>query len=331
MIVAQTEEEVEFLQHKAAMYVAEGVDLRYLDRKETLALQPALANHTVGALYSPGDCLVNPLKFGLALARKARELGARIETFCSVSDIIVTGDRVSAVVTSRGEIGTENVVNAAGAWSGEIARMAGVDLPIVPRKGEVLVSEPVPPLIRGAVLSASYLLSKRMPPSWGALDGTLLAGVVTSQEVRGNLLLGSTRQFVGFDRRSTYEGMRELVRQSAELIPAYRELHIIRGYSGLRPALPDGLPIIEHSPQVAGFFIATGHAGDAIALAPITGQRITQLIAEEIDTEALASFASRRFQERSVPSESNKDAQRLSGGKRQPFPHGLTGNKRGLR
>jgi glycine/D-amino acid oxidase-like deaminating enzyme len=87
--------------------------------------------------------------------------------------------------------------------------------------------------------------------------------------------------------------MRDMVR----LVPATRHLHVIRTFAGLRPAAPDGLPIIERSEAIPNFFIAAGHEGDGIALSPITGLRMAQLIAGEIEEQVLAPFASSRFQQ----------------------------------
>lgn len=85
------------------------------------------------------------------------------------------------------------------------------------------------------------------------------------------------------------------MRGTVQLMPVTRCLHVIRAFARLRPASPDGLPILERSPGIPNFYIATGHKGDGIALSPITGVRIAELITGDIDDSALAPFASTRF------------------------------------
>lgn len=297
MIVAQTEGEVEFLISRTAQYRDAGIDVRFLDAEETRAMQPALSDHVLGSMYSCLDCQANPMKLNLAFARKAKELGAEIHTFNPVTGLKADGGAITAVITSKGEIETSTVVNATGAWAPSIAKMVDLELPIVPRRGQILVTEPTPPFLNGMVLAADYLLSKKMPSSGKKSKGKMMAGVIAIQTETGNFLLGSTRSLAGFDRRNTHEGIIELARRGIQLVPPLGKLHIIRTYAGLRPATPDGLPILERSPQLPGFIVAAGHAGDAIALSPITGEKIAQLITGEIGEEALAPFASSRFKE----------------------------------
>jgi sarcosine oxidase subunit beta len=173
--------------------------------------------------------------------------------------------------------------------------MVGLNLPIVPRRGQILVTEPAPPLWDGLILSADYLLSKKMPTAGANSASKMLSGVVTNQVKRGNCLIGSTRCFAGFDIRNTYEGIQALVRNSVRLIPLLAGLHIIRSYAGLRPATPDGLPIIEGSAELPGFITAAGHEGDAVCLGPMTGKLLAELVTGEIGAQVLAPFASHRF------------------------------------
>ncbi len=294
-IVAQNEAEADFVASRVAEYVRAGVDMEFVEKSDCHARQPVLADHVTGSLYSPRDCLVNPLYLTMAFMRQAQRLGASIYPFHRVTGLELRDHSICSVTTDAGEIPTHSVVNATGPWAPNIAQMAGLNLPIVPRRGQILVTEPAPPLWNGLILSADYLLSKKMPSSGSDIPGPMLSGVVTNQVERGNCLIGSTRCFAGYDIRNTYEGIQALARNSARLIPAIAELHIIRSYAGLRPATPDGLPIIERSTKVPGFITAAGHEGDAICLGPITGLRVAELITGGIEDEVLAPFATRRF------------------------------------
>ncbi|HIQ06578.1 MAG TPA: FAD-binding oxidoreductase, partial [Anaerolineae bacterium] len=284
MVVAETEAEVSYVQAKVQSLQSLGIHIEFVSADRARSLQPALTEHICGASYCPEDSIVNPLKLAMGYIRAAERLGAAIRRFTEVIGIERQGDKILAVLTNRGKIPTTTVVNAAGVWSPALARMVGLHLPIVPRKGELFVTEPVPPMLRGLIVSARYLMSKA-PSGAGAGTGQMRAGVIASQTRRGNFLIGSTREFSGFDRRSTYRGIRELVCQTARVLPFMSNMHVLRFYAGLRPTTPDGLPILERSPSLPGFIVASGHEGDGIALSPITGKTIADLIVGEIEDE----------------------------------------------
>ncbi|MCP4359525.1 MAG: FAD-binding oxidoreductase, partial [Chloroflexi bacterium] len=224
----------------------------------------------------------------------AKRLGATVRTGMEVVGIERQGEKITAVLTPQGKISTDTVVNAAGPWSSKLAQMVNVHLPVEPRKGELFVTEPGPSIVHGIIISASYLLSKSLS-SKDALSGKMTAGLFASQARRGNLVIGSTREFSGYARQSSYRGMHKLVQQTAMLIPASSKLHVLRFYAGLRPSTPDGLPILGRTPELPGFVIASGHEGDGIALSPITGKSIADLIIGQITEEALVSFSPKRF------------------------------------
>lgn len=296
MIVAETPPEEEYVKAKVADLQAHGLEMYYLDRKQARELQPALSPHILGSAWCPDDSVANPIYLCLAFAEAASRFGARIHTYAEVKELRIRAGRITEVVTSAGEIAAGAVVNAGGIWAPELARMVGLDLPIVPRRGQIFVTEPAPPFMRGLVLAASYLMSKKMPSGSETGTGGLPAGVVSAQSRRGNLLVGSTREFVGYNWRVNYEGLSKIMRDTARLMPVSQHLHVIRTFGGLRPAAPDGMPILERSPGIPNFYIAAGHEGDGIALSPITGLRMAQLITGEIGEDVLAPFASSRFE-----------------------------------
>lgn len=293
MLVAETEEQFELITDKAQKAAKSGLTMEILSAEQTLSRQPFLSPHIVGASYCAEDSTANPYLLAFAFVRAAKRLGADIRTYTEVTGIERQGSQITAVVTSRGRILTDTVVNAAGPWSPELAEMVGVKLPVKPRKGELFVTEPGPPLLRGTVISAGYLLSKALPK--GRDKREMTAGLWSSQTRRGNLLVGSTRQFAGYDRSNSYQGIQALLGQTTTLIPAAAKLHVLRFYAGLRPASPDGLPILGRSPELPGFVIATGHEGDGIALSPITGKHIADLLTGQITEAELAPFSPQRF------------------------------------
>lgn len=293
MLVAETSDQLELIAHKVEKAAKAGLAVTMLSAEDARRREPCLAPHVIGASYCAEDSTVNPYLLAFAFVRAARRFGAEINVGTEVIGIERREGQISAVVTNRGKIKTDTVVNAAGTWSPTLARMVGVELPVTPRKGELFVTEPGPRLLQGIVVSGSYLMSKALPK--GAEKQGMTAGLWAGQTCRGNLLVGSTREFAGFDPSSSYQGIQALLNEVTRLIPAATRRHVLRFYAGLRPASPDGLPILGRWPELPGFVLATGHEGDGIALSPITGKRIADLLAGQITEEVLAPFAPGRF------------------------------------
>jgi sarcosine oxidase subunit beta len=169
--------------------------------------------------------------------------------------------------------------------------MAGVAIPIRPRRGQLLVTEAYAPLLQCGLLSARYIAAKYNP----AFAETEELGISIEQTKSGGFLLGSTREFVGFDRRITWSALQRIAAQTSRILPALRGFRIIRTFAGLRPSTPDGLPILGPVPNVEGLFMATGHEGDGVALSPITGQVLARWIAEGSPGMDVSPFKLERF------------------------------------
>jgi sarcosine oxidase subunit beta len=151
----------------------------------------------------------------------------------------------------------------------------------------------LPPLLQHCLISAQYVAVK-FKPELAAAGGM---GFSLEQADSGNILIGSTREFVGFDRRTTFEGMRTIASRIAPVIPALQRVPVIRTFGGLRPYTPDGLPILGKVAGLEGFIMAAGHEGDGIALSAITGELIADLIATGRTQFPLDAFRLERFRE----------------------------------
>jgi sarcosine oxidase subunit beta len=198
---------------------------------------------------------------------------------------------VSAVETDAGRFEADIVINAAGVHAPEIGALLGLDIPIKPRRGQILVTESCPPMLRHCMISAKYIAAKFNPE----IVKSTGEGVSIEQTENGNLLLGSTREFAGFDRRNTTEGLRRIATKTTAIVPALEQVNVIRAFAGLRPHTPDGLPILGPVADVSGFFMAAGHEGDGIALSPITGELIAQMIVTGKSDIPLDAFSLGRF------------------------------------
>jgi glycine/D-amino acid oxidase-like deaminating enzyme len=275
---------------------ANGLDVEIVDGDGARAAMPVLGPLVIGASICRPDSIINPLELVTSYARHARRLGATLCTGTEVTGIECRGNKIMGVQTNRGCIATSKVVDACGVWSSMVARMVGFDLPVKPRKGELLVTEPVPPFIKGTLIAARYLVSKTSTAvSSEAPGASRTVGVTLAQARRGNLIVGSTREFAGYDRRSTYAGIHELAHQLVEIVPALKSIRVIRSYAGLRPITPDGLPVIGGLPGMPDFVVATGHEGDGIVLSAVTASIVTNLITGAPDTRNLEPLSCARF------------------------------------
>ncbi|MCJ7623737.1 MAG: FAD-binding oxidoreductase [Anaerolineaceae bacterium] len=265
-----------------------GLKCELLSADEIMKMEPNISVHISGGVYYADDAQVNPLNATLALGMGAQENGATIEPYTEVTGIELSPgrDAVEAVVTSRGRIPTSNVVNAAGTWGASIARMVGLDVPITPRRGHLVLTAPLPENMfnNKTIFSAGYLDSVKG-------DASIAVSSHIQQLKNGNLLLGSSRQFAGFDTSVDPKVISMMLQRSIHIFPFLRDVHAIRTWSGLRPYTPDLRSILGPVEGVQGFFMACGHEGLGITEGPITGKLISQLIRgerSEIDIEVLS-------------------------------------------
>ena len=254
-------------------------------------MEPALAQGIAGASFSGRDGQINPIRLNIGFTLGAQNHGARIESGVEVQGLEIKNNRVRTVMTDKGPYHGDVVVLAAGVWSPGIAKTAGVDLPIKPRRGQILVSEAAPPIVGRCMLTSTYIAAKFDP----AIAGKGHQGVSIDQTGKGNFLLGSTREFVGYDTRTTLDGLARIARCAAQVIPRLAGLQIIRSFAGLRPYTPDGLPFIGRTGQVENLVVAAGHEGDGITLSPITGALVSQLVRGREPELPLDDFNCGRF------------------------------------
>jgi glycine/D-amino acid oxidase-like deaminating enzyme len=291
MVVIETEEEFLAMERYVQEQRQTGLEVALLDIAAARRKEPELSESLVGAAYSPLDGQVNPIALTHGFALAARALGARIKTHTEVKGVRTEGGRVTGVETDQGFLPADAIVNAAGVYAPWIGEMVGITVPIRPRRGQLLVTAATKPMIKGCFISARYIAAKHNPE----LAKGKGEGIAIEQTESGNLLLGSTREFVGFDRRITVEGLRGIAKRTMAVLPRLSDLNVIRSFAGLRPYTPDGLPILGPVQGVDGFIMAAGHEGDGIALSPITGELIAQYIVEGRTEIPLDPFRLERF------------------------------------
>ena len=296
LLAASTDSEMQLVREMNSNLLSLGLDVELCDGGQARGFMPVLGDSVIGGSYSSRDAQINPLELVVACAQAAKQHGAVFTTFTELLEIETSGNSIVSVQTSAGRVMTDTVVNAAGVWAPQVARMVNVILPVSPLKGELLVTERMPPQMQGTLIAAKYLLSKaRAEGEVGGRTPKRSVGITLVQVAHGNFIVGSTREQADFDRRSTYYGIRELVHQLLELTPGLANVHLLRAYAGLRPLTPDGSPIISRTPQLPGFIQAAGFGGDGLAMSAITADLILGIITASADEEFLADFALDRF------------------------------------
>lgn len=292
MIVIENEAHLPFMKDFVANQKKAGIDVQLLDREEALERQPCFSENIVGSTYSSEDAEVNPLLLSHAFATAAKRKGAIIRSHTEVTNIITEDGKVKSVQTNNGEIATPLVINAAGPFATEVASMVNVTLPIKPRRGIILISERTRPIVTGNVLCSQYIATKHAA---NGEDGIPPIGLSLGQTKSGNLLIGGSREFVGFNKKVEPRLFQAIAEHAARIAPSIKNVRLIRTMIGFRPYTGDGLPIIDYAPEVEGFVIAAGHEGDGIALAPITGKLVADLV-EGNKNELLEPLTLSRFE-----------------------------------
>ena len=288
----------DMLASMAAEQRRSGVDIRMISAEEACSIEPNLNPDIYGALWSPTGGKVNPLAMTFGFARAAKRLGAVYLTETEVTHILTEGGRAVGVNTSAGEFRADCIVDAAGAWAGKVAALAGIDLPIRPRKGQLLITEPIGPFLRATVQCAMYNVIKFRPET--IKDPAVLklgSSLSIEQQESGGLIIGGTREFADFEEENTFEAVETMVKRAVRFFPALKDVSIIRCFSGFRPYTPDGLSMMGEVRTLPGFYMAAGHEGDGIALSPITGRLMAELIADGKTSYDITPFSPNRFLE----------------------------------
>ncbi|WP_128977049.1 NAD(P)/FAD-dependent oxidoreductase [Streptomyces roseicoloratus] len=266
LVVAHDEPTLKALRVFADAQRTAGVRADEIAAADLTTLEPHLAPDQAGGFHYPQDAQVQPAK---AAARLLEASGVPVHLGEEVTDVLRTpAGHVAGVRTTRRELLAPAVVNAAGTWGGDVARLAGSTLPVLPRRGFVLVTEPLPRMVHHKVYAADYVADV------ASGSAALQSSAVVEGTPSGPVLIGATRERVGFDRSLSTEALRRLAGQAAALFPFLADVEVIRAYHGFRPYLPDHLPAIGADPRVPGLHHACGHEGAGIGLAPATGALI---------------------------------------------------------
>lgn len=262
---------VERLREMAAFQRQMGLSCSWLDAPEVHERWPGVSRESRGALLASEDGAVDPPALTAALLSDGARLGVRTIRQ-RVMGITRSGSAAVGVTTAQGTTAVKEVIVAAGAWAPQIGGLPRT-LPVVPMRGQMALlpwPEGTPPAI--LYVDHSYVLARG-----------------------GNAVIGSTMEAVGFDNRTTDQGLAEIRRGATRIFPALADVPFGRSWAGLRPVTPDGRPIIGPDPEVTHLWYAAGHGRNGILLAALTGDIIGDLIlGKDLDFD-LTPFGIERF------------------------------------
>ncbi len=281
LFLARSEARAKDLGASVRLQNEHGIRTRMVDAKEAKRLVPELdASRIVAASYNPDDGVVFPWPFVWGYAQACEKEGVSIHPFTKVTDIKTDGRRVVAVVTNRGRIETPLLINAAGAWSPEVARLAGIELPNHPHRHEICSTEPLKPFLKPLVAD-------------------LASGLYFSQSMRGEIVGGISNEKVpeGLNQGSSLRFLGLYARALTRTMPVLGGVRVLRQWAGCYNLTPDGSPIIGRVDALEGFVLQCGFMGYGFMIAPIMGELMARHLVHGEEKELFDRWSLRRFAE----------------------------------
>lgn len=272
IVAARTPAAADRISALAADHERWGIRSERLEGDALADAEPHLSPDVPAGVYYPDDAQIQPILACRALLDSVLDLGGVVVPGCEVVGARRTGNSL-VVETSTGSISSPAVVCAAGPWSGSVADRLGGRAPVFPRRGLLLVTEALPPgAIRHKVYDGGYV------DAVASDEAAAQCALVVEGTRAGTVLIGSTRESVGWDRTLPWDLVGVLARAAVEMFPFLADVSVIRAYQGFRPATPDHLPLIGPDPVVPGLYHATGHEGAGIGLALATGELLARIV-----------------------------------------------------
>lgn len=292
LILAHSDKEMVEFEKNVKLQRSLGVDVDILDASEINDIVPFIDTkgaRAVGATFCSTDGHANPFKVVHAYAKKAMELGAKIKTYTGVKKIRALKDNGFTISTSDGDkIDTEKVVNACGEESVTIAKMLGIKIPITPYRHEILVTEPLKPILKPMIISFTdciYFCQHRA--------GQIVGGI------------GNPNEPSGININSSLEFLERMANTITRYIPVFKHVNILRQWAGLYDMTPDSRPILGETKKIKNFINVCGFSGHGFMLAPAVAKHISDLIVygkinEEIEELNLERFRGKIVKEHAV-------------------------------
>jgi len=257
-----------------------GADVRLIAPDDARALVPALkVDDALAAVWGPADGHASPNDVVQAYATQARARGVRVVEDTPVTGIVVERGRVAGVQTPAGTIATRLVVNAAGPWAPLVGRMAGLQLPVDPRRRHIFVTDAF-----GGIRHPLPLVTDTG------------SGFYCRSE-QGAILMspGDIGETTEYEARVDWSVLEQAVEKAVRRIPALERAQVRHAWAGLRPLTPDGRAILDWAPEVEGLFLAVGFCGHGFQHSPAVGETVAELLLDGRSTLDLRDLRLDRF------------------------------------
>lgn len=277
--VAEDDEEMEHARRRASFYRERGVAAEVLSSEALAEAEPHLRPGLAGALYVPGDRVVYPPAAARWLVARAVQRGARLHE--GIEAVEIGPGRVR---TSMGVVDAGVAINAAGFAASRLMP----ELPIEPRKGHLVITDRYPELCRHQLVELGYLKSAHG-------HGRESIAFNLQPRATGQLLVGSSREFVGLDASINRALRDRMLRRAVEMVPALARVSALRTWVGFRPCTPDNLPLVGAWDEAAKLYVAAGHEGLGITTATATARLIADLVVGREPAIDPAPYAPTRF------------------------------------
>ena len=267
---------------------ADGVPMQLLDGAEARELAPILPDSVLGATFCPLDAQIDSRRYVRAFALAAQRHGATIREGSAVRTLEVEGSRITRVHTDLGPISPGQVVLATGAWSPDLGRQLGLELPIHPMRLQIVQTEPMAPrlehLLYGPAAVKQYAIFQELDtfsaePFSTEIEARLGLALLESacQTADGSYLLGIAMDYPGFDWKPDLAGVALVTEGMQTALPELRAARFARAWAGVLPFTSDSLPLIGRAPGHEDLIVAAGHVfGNGAG--PTTGRLVADII-----------------------------------------------------
>ena len=265
LLLAYSKRELDQFKENIKLQHSLNIPSELLTVKEAKEIVPQLNTEGVtGAAFCPTDGHANPFRVNQAYMEAAQRKGVEFYTYTEAKDIVIKKGKIKKVVTDKGDIETSMVVNAAGGFSKEVGKMAGIDIPTKSERHEILVTEQVNPILKPMVMSFSYNIYCQQTP-----DGSFVMGYGDPEEPESHNI------------KASWQFLERMSKKATHILPFLKELRVIRQWAGLYNVTPDAQPILDESEEVNGYYMAVGFSGHGFMIAPMTGILMAEMITGE--------------------------------------------------
>jgi len=262
LLLAYTEKEMNQFKKNVELQNSLGIASKIITPAQAREIVPYLnTEKLLGGAFYEKDGHANPFLVTNAYAQAAISLGAEVNTYTEVVSIKRNGSKIEGVQTSKGFISTDTVIDAAGGYSKEIGKMAGVDIPVYPQRHQILVTDPVDEVLGPMVMSFSYNIYCQQSP-----QGSFIMGYGDPTEPRD------------YNINSSWRFLEEMAEKAVWLLPPLKNLRVVRQWSGLYTMTEDRQPLICKADEAENFYMACGFSGHGFMIAPMVGKLISEMV-----------------------------------------------------